>query len=273
MSGAQRDPRERHGAHRDSGCDLLQAVVCRRSATAPSLPPGQVGGRWSSTVDPRRPTIGESRRGAPVVPGHRRVVRSEGAGIFDDAEPATGDVDGFDPHEAGLRCGLPREQRQLDRVEQVVHLLDLDGVALDDDAPRFAVGLVVAVDLERHASAQHCGGQLGAFGGAEHDAAVVDDVVDREDVGVVGDRDGESSHDARAEQLEALVRRQHRHAEAVGGGGGHVSIIGPGLLPGPEDNVTSATWSSGWPVRASRRFPTRSIGRGARRRGRCRSRR
>ena len=57
-------------------CSGPSSVV--RSATAPSLLLGQVGGRWSSTVDPRRPTIGEWRRRAPEVPDIAEPFGPEG---------------------------------------------------------------------------------------------------------------------------------------------------------------------------------------------------
>ena len=62
-----------------------------------------------------------------------------------------------------------REQRQIERLEHVLHPLDLGGAALDDDAPGVAGVGVVAVDLEGHAASEHGSRELGAFGRAEHD--------------------------------------------------------------------------------------------------------
>lgn len=52
--------------------------------------------------------------------------------------------------------------------------------------------------------------QLGADFGAEHHRAVVDDVVDREDVGARVQDDGQPSEWSAAEQLPRLARGEHR---------------------------------------------------------------
>ena len=46
-------------------------------------------------------------------------------------------------------------------------------------------GQVDVVDLERHLPGRDRGSELGALRGADHDAVLVDDVVDGEDVGLV----------------------------------------------------------------------------------------
>ena len=97
-----------------------------------------------AVADPARRSLeggatGVGRRIPPPLPIH-------------DLEATTGDLDGFDAHEAVLRCGVPREERQVECVEQVLEALHLDGVALDDDAPGLAGVGVVAIDLERDAS-------------------------------------------------------------------------------------------------------------------------
>ena len=139
-------------------------------------------------------------------------VRRDAVG---DTEPAPSHQLRQDPHEAMLGRDVPRIERQVERVEQLVHLLDLDRPALDDDAPRLAVRL--AVGLERHRLAEHGGRQLGAFRGSEHDAGVIDHVVDGEDVGVIGDRDRQPSDLLRPQQVPALVlvELQDRGVELV----------------------------------------------------------
>ena len=67
-----------------------------------------------------------------------------------------------------------------------------------------AAGLV-AVDLEGDTAPEEGRRQLGALGGAEHDRATIDHVVDREDVGVIGDRDGQAAHLTGSQQLETGV--------------------------------------------------------------------
>ncbi len=54
--------------------------------------------------------------------------------------------------------------------------------------------------------------QLGALGGAEHHGAVVDHVVDGEDVRAVRDRDREPSDHFRSEKRPALTGVEHLHA-------------------------------------------------------------
>ena len=140
----------------------------------------------------------------------------------------------FDPHETVLRRRVPREQRQVKGVEQVLHPLDLLGLTFDHDAPCGSGFGVVAVNLEGHGAAQYRGRQLGSLRRAEHHRPVIDDEVDREDVRVIGDRNCEMADVAVAEQIPAHVGLEDRHSEAVGL---HVPSIRPVAVSGPGANV------------------------------------
>ena len=91
-------------------------------------------------------------------------------------------------------------------VEHVLHRSISVGPPLEDDTPGLAGVGVVAVDLERHAASEHCGGELGALRRAEDDGAVVDDEVDRKDVRVRADSDRETPDVCRSQQFPARAR-------------------------------------------------------------------
>ena len=106
--------------------------------------------------------------------------------------------------------------------------LDLDGVALDDDAPRLARVGVVAVDLEGDAAPSTAAASLVPSAVRNTMAAVVHDVVDREDVGVVGDRDGEAPHPLVA-AAPARTRPEDRYP-------------GPRVPPCPKSPPSRCQW-------------------------------
>ena len=78
------------------------------------------------------------------------------------------------------------------------------GLALDHDAPRGAAAGFIAVDLEGDETIQHGACELGAGGAAEDEAAIIDDEVDREDVGLAGDVDSQPADGGFAEQCPTL---------------------------------------------------------------------
>lgn len=79
-------------------------------------------------------------------------------------------------------------------MDGLVLLQDVVADASHDNAPGCGVGGVVAIYLEGHPAADR-GGELGPRPGSEDDAPVVDDVVDREDVWLTVDGDGQSTDD------------------------------------------------------------------------------
>src|SRR3954452_3453821 len=109
----------------------------------------------------------------------RSLGRGLGRGpprVSSAGEAATGDLLHLDPNEPRLGAALPREQRQVHGVDDVVELAHLVRTSLEDHAPRLAVSRLVAVHLIRDAL-PHSSEQLGAPVGAEDEAPTVDDVV------------------------------------------------------------------------------------------------
>ena len=67
---------------------------------------------------------------------------------------------------------------------------------------------VLAVDLEGDVVIHHDAEQLAALRRPEQQRVLVDDVVDRDDVYLVGQMEGEAAHGVCAEELPTLVQRQ-----------------------------------------------------------------
>src|SRR5690606_22156919 len=107
--------------------------------------------------------------------------------------------------EVRLGSGLPGREGKVHHVDRLVDVMDLDGPAPRDDAPRRATLEVVPVHLEGDQLVAR-GVVLRAAGGADDDRAVVHDVVDREDVRATVVVDGEPADDPLAEQAPGLVR-------------------------------------------------------------------
>ena len=96
-----------------------------------------------------------------------------------------------------------------------MHTLDLSSPALHDDAPGFARIGVIAVRLEHDRHPQHGRGELGPLGRSEDHRPVVDDEVDRVDVGMSGDAYGEATDVGRTQQRQALVCSSTRTPERL----------------------------------------------------------
>ena len=111
---------------------------------------------------------------------------------------------------------MPREEGQVEGVEEVLHPFDLDRAALDHDAPCVSGFGVVTVDLEGDGAAKHRRGQLVAFGDAEDDRAPVDDEVDGEDVGwSVIDTSSRPTSLLRSSSKQVLVARTSMPSRSV----------------------------------------------------------
>src|SRR5665647_991802 len=115
----------------------------------------------------------------PTVARGRRLGRP---GIHGHLEPTSGDAVGFDPDEVRLRGRMPREERQLDHLQDVVETIHLEAFTLQHYAPGAARLDVVAIHLEGDPVTNGTG-ELGPQSGSDDHAAVVDQVVDRKDVG------------------------------------------------------------------------------------------
>src|SRR6478735_6392946 len=114
-----------------------------------------------------------------------------------------------------------------------MELLDLLRTTLDHDAPCLVGLRVEAVDFEGDAGAEDRTRQLRSLRGSEHDCAVIDHVVDREDVRVVGDRDREPPDDTSAKERPALVRIEDVHSVQP--------VLGHGVAPSASSIVTWTT--------------------------------
>src|SRR5450759_2254389 len=79
----------------------------------------------------------------PTVGGGRRLGR---CGVHAHLEPTSGDAVGFDPEEVRLGCGMPRKERQLDHLQDVVEAVHLQAFTLQHDAP----GAVSYTHLRAH---------------------------------------------------------------------------------------------------------------------------
>ena len=181
------------------------------------------------------------RRG--VHPHRRRWVpiRSRRRGCrVDDVVPAAGHDHRVDAHEIRLVPREPREQREILGVEDLLHPFDRTGLTLHHDAPCGSIARLIPVDLERHETIEYRTRELGAGGAAEHDAAVIGDEVDREDVGLAGDVDSEPTDVGLAEQFPTL-----RLTEDLGG---LLSLVHATIQHDPGMGSKSRTSSVACPV-------------------------
>lgn len=98
---------------------------------------------------------------------------------------------------------MPGEDVQAKDVNDVVQLPHLVCMPLHDNAPR-AAGVVQPVDLEGH-SVTDGALQLGAIGRPEDDTPVVDNMVDREDLGSITQDHCEATDGGISHQLPGLA--------------------------------------------------------------------
>ena len=108
---------------------------------------------------------------------------------------------------AGGTIGVdPRSQRQLvQRVEFVS--LELPGATAHDDAVRLLIAELI--DLEGHVVVDRQSEKLAALGGPEDEAAIgVHRIVQRHDVHLVEQVEGQPPELLRVQQLPALLRRE-----------------------------------------------------------------
>src|SRR5665647_3913074 len=81
----------------------------------------------------------------PTVARGRRLGRP---GFHGHLEPTPGDAVGFDPDEVRLRRSMPRKERQLDHLQDVVEAVHLQALTLQHDAPGATRVGVIPVHLE-----------------------------------------------------------------------------------------------------------------------------
>ena len=96
--------------------------------------------------------------------------------------------------------------------------------AAQHDAP--ALGDIVIVGFEHHVLVEHRRQQLGAFGGAEQQRPVLDDEVDREDLGPPGHRGDEAAQRDAGEQIPAVLLGELGDRRLGRVGGVHDPIVG-----------------------------------------------
>lgn len=134
-----------------------------------------------------------------------RCIRRD---LVEDVEAPTTDLCGGDLYEVRLRMCRPRKQREVLRSEHLLHAGHLIGMALDHHAPCTSVLRFVAVDLECDVMEERSCGELGPRPCAEQQSVPIRHVVDREDVGLSGDVDGEPTDGGRIEQRPTFIRGQ-----------------------------------------------------------------
>src|SRR5271155_3036730 len=104
------------------------------------------------------------------------------------------------------RCG-PRQQLCPLSLCQLFVGPKRAGHALQDDAPAFGHGVIVG--LEKNVIVDCRAHQLGALRSAEKHGAVLDDEIDREDLGLTVDACDESPESDAGKQIPAFVGRQN----------------------------------------------------------------
>ncbi len=107
-----------------------------------------------------------------------------------ESKPAAGDRNRFDANVMLLQRRDPWQQLCPLSPGQLFSGAKCTGHALDDDAPAFGHGVIVG--LEENVIVDCCADQLGALRGAEEHRAVLDDEIDREDLGLTVDACDES---------------------------------------------------------------------------------
>lgn len=103
---------------------------------------------------------------------------------------------------------LPGEKEQPDRIKHLLGEPNSNSLPFHDHAPRHPGVRVDAVGLQRNRRFAQGRVELGSPSGAEDEGAVVDLVVDREDIRVVFRPDGEAPHRDAAQEFPALLRLQ-----------------------------------------------------------------
>ena len=162
-------------------------------------------------VLPTRPRPSQPPGREPDTPGLRAPGRPVTAGSA--ADPAAADPAGMDldVHVAGAAGPGLHVGVRLDAAD-LLFLLDLGGVAGQQDAPALAQRLIEPVHLERDLAVQP-GGELGVRAGAQHDGVPGHAEVDGQDHRAVGGVEHDPPDPAGGQQLVTLDRvdrPQHR---------------------------------------------------------------
>lgn len=123
-------------------------------------------------------------------------------------KPAARDRGGDYPHENVLPASLPRKQQEPHGVQDFLGQLYAGGFAFHRHAPSDARILVYPVGFQRHGRLSQGCVKFGALPGAEDQRSMVNLVVDREDVGMVGDPDRQPSHGHAPQEAPALLGGQ-----------------------------------------------------------------
>jgi hypothetical protein len=151
-----------------------------------------------------------------------------------DLEPPARDRIRRNADEVVLLACLPREEVEARGIEDLLGALERCGLPLDHHAPGHPGFGIYAVGFQCHRGFPEGATKLGALRRAEHQRAVVHRVVERENVRVVLNPDGQPANRNLAEQMPALAGIQVLNGLVGCFGRLHVGH-GPEPTPEPAD--------------------------------------